>query len=121
MKQMSLSFEPGLAQRHRSLVECVATGIYKRGLGRIAAMVDEAPSHLSAQLSGDGRRLAVDTLEAYIAKTGDLEPIYYLIDKFMQDPRATQQEALDKIASLADQLPALMAAAGLSHGKGARR
>lgn len=119
MKQMSLSFEPGIAQRHRSLVECVATGIYKRGLGRIASLVDEAPSHLSAQLSGDGRRLAVETLEAYIEKTGDLDPIYYLIDKFMGDPKVAQQEALTKLATFADQLPALMAAAGLAQ-KGRR-
>jgi hypothetical protein len=114
MKQMSLSFEPGLAQRHRSLVECVATGIYKRGLGRIAAMVDEAPSHLSAQLSGDGRRLAVETLEAYIDKTGDLEPIYYLIDKFMGDPETHRQEALARVDAMLKELPLALAEAGLA-------
>lgn len=117
MKQMSLSFEPGLAQRHRSLVECIATGIYKRGLGRIAAMVDEAPSHLSAQLSGDGRRLAVDTLEAYIEKSGDLEPVFYLIDKFMGDPETRRQEALARVDALLKELPAALTQAGLAKGR----
>lgn len=116
-QQLSLSFEPGLSQRHRSLVECVATGIYQRGLGRVAGMVDEAPSHLSAQLSGDGRRLAVDTLELYLEKTGDLTPIYYLLDKFVRDPRVTQAEALAKVAQTLDQLPALLAAAGFKRGR----
>jgi hypothetical protein len=117
MKQMSLSFEPGLAQRHRSLVECVATGIYKRGLGRIAALVDEAPSHLSAQLSGDGRRLAVETLEAYIEKTGDLEPIFYLVEKFVGDPKVAQQEALARVPQMLAELQATLQAAGLAKAR----
>ncbi len=114
---MSLSFEPGIAQRHRSLVECVATGIYKRGLGRIAAMVDEAPSNLSAQLSGDGRRLAVETLEAYIEKTGDLDPIYYLLDKFMGDPETRRLEALARVDEILKDLPIALSAAGLAKGR----
>lgn len=112
-QQLSLSFEPGLSQRHRSLLECIATGIYQRGLGRIAGLVDQAPSHLSAQLSGDGRHLSVESLELYIEKTGDLTPIHYLIDRFIRDPKVSQQEALAKVAKTLEELPALLAAAGL--------
>lgn len=121
MRQMSLSFEPGLSQRYRSLTECVASGVYAKGLGRVASLVDVAPSHLSAQLSGGGdgnRKLSVESLEAYIEHTGDLTPIYYLADKFCRDPQATQQEAMAKLAVLANELPAILAAAGL---KAARR
>lgn len=114
MQQMSLSFEPGLSQRHRSLLECVATGIYQRGLGRIAGIVDQAPSNLSAQLSGDGRHLSVETLELYIEKTGDLSPVYYLIDKYLSDPRARQVEALARVEALLADLPGALNAAGLA-------
>ena len=34
--QLTLSFEPGLAEKHRSLRECIAVGIYQRGLSSIA-------------------------------------------------------------------------------------
>ena len=117
MKQMSLSFEPGVSQRHRSLVECIASGIYKRGLGRIAAAVDEAPSNLSAQLSGDGRRLAVDTFELYIEKSGDFEPIYYLIEKFLGDPQSRQAEAMARVPQMLAELQATLAAAGLQKAR----
>lgn len=121
MRQMTLSLEAGLSARYRSLVECVAAGVYQRGLGRIAAQVDVAPSHLSNQLSGgDGRKLAAETLELYIEKTGDLTPIHYLIDKFMRDPAAQQQEALAQLAKFAEALPALMQAAGLQQSKARR-
>ena len=117
MQQMSLSFEPGLSQRHRSLVECVATGVYSKGLGRIAAQLDVSPSHLSEQLSacvGDGkRRLPVETLELYIEKTHDLTPIYYLLDKFCRDQKVRQQEALARIPDLVEQLLAATALAGV--------
>lgn len=122
MQQMSLSFEPGLAQRFRSLTECVAAGVYQRGLGRVAARVDVAPSHLSAQLSGGGdghRKLAVETLEEYIECEGDLTPIYYLVDKFCRDPLALQQEALAQIPQLMRQMQAVLDAA--ASGEQARR
>jgi hypothetical protein len=116
MQQMSLSFEPGLSTRYRSLTECVAAGVYQRGLGRVAAHVDVAPSHLSAQLSGGGegsRKLAVETLEDYIAKEGDLTPIYYLVDKFCRDPWAQREEALAQIPQMMRQMQALLEAAAV--------
>lgn len=118
--QMSLAFEPGLSQQHQSLRECMATGVYRSGLGRVAGQIDMAPSKLSEKLAGgtDRKRdIGLDEFETYIAKTGDIAPIHYLIDKFLRDPAVVQQEALSKIASIAEMLPALMSAAGLTKGK----
>lgn len=120
-QQMSLAFEPGLAVRFRSLVDCVAAGVYHRGLGRVAPMLDTAPSHLSVQLADDGtRHLPASTVERYIEQTGDLTPIYYLIDKFCRDPAARQQEAIAQLAALVPQLAGLMQTAGLSPTKAPR-
>lgn len=114
MQQMTLAFEPGLSGRFRSLLEVVAAGVYQRGLGRVAAMVDVAPSHLSAQLSGtESRRLPADTLETYIEKSGDLTPIFYLVDKFCRDPQVTQAEAMSRLAMLMEQLMPLAQQAGV--------
>lgn len=90
---MTLSFEPGLAERYRSLRECVASGVYQHGLGRIAIDLDVAPGNLSVQISDDpSRHFSVDSLERYIEKTGDTTPIYYLIEKFLSE-RAKDSEA----------------------------
>lgn len=106
--QLTLDFEPGLAERYGSLRECVATGVYQRGLKRVAIDLDQAPSNLSVQLSEDtSRHFSVDSLEAYIEKTGDKTPIYYLAEKYLAD-RGAKQEAAN--AEMMRQLQALQAA-----------
>lgn len=116
--QMTLSFEPGIASRHLSLRDCMVQQVYQRGHGRVAAALDMAPSKLTEKLAGidsggKPRGMSLDEFERYLEKTGDATPIYYLLDKFLRDPRVTQQEALSKLADLAETLPALLAAAGL--------
>lgn len=116
--QMTLSFEPGLAERHLSLRDCMVQQVYQRGHGRVAASLDMAPSKLTEKLagvdsSGKPRGMSLDEFERYIEKSGDLTPIYYLLDKFARDPGVAQQEALARLATLAETLPALLAAAGL--------
>lgn len=115
---MTLSFEPGLAERHLSLRDCVLQQVYQRGHGRIAAALDMAPSKLTEKMagldsSGKPRGMTLDEFERYLDKSGDLTPVYYLLDKFARDPQIAQQEALARLAALADSLPALLAAAGL--------
>jgi hypothetical protein len=118
VQQLTLAFEPGIAARHRSLRECVAAGVHRRGLGRVAGEVDMAPSALSEALgSADRRKFDVDAFEEYISKSGDLSPIYYLVDKFCRDPAARQLEALATLSEFAERLPAMLAAAGLKPSK----
>lgn len=115
--QLSLSFEAGVSVRHPSLRACMASGVYQRGLVRVAGQIDESPSKLSEKLSGGNDRkrdVGLDEFEKYIEKTGDITPIHYLIDKFLRDPGLVQQEALTKLSALAEQLPALLAAAGVN-------
>ena len=116
--QMTLSFEPGLAERHLSLRDCMVQQVYQRGHGRVAASLDMAPSKLTEKLagvdsSGKPRGMSLDEFERYIEKSGDLTPIYYLLDKFARDPGVAQKEALARLATLAESLPALLAAAGI--------
>lgn len=118
MQQMTLHLEPGLAQRSRSLREHMATRVYARGLVDVAGKMDLSPSKLTEKLAGSDsggkpRGMTVDELESYIQRTGDISPVHYLADKYLRDPAVAQQEALAKLASLAEVLPALMAAAGL--------
>lgn len=113
--QLTLSFEPGISERHMSLRDCIAAGIYQRGLGNVAIDLNKAPGNLSVELSEEtSRHFSVDSLERYIDKTGDTAPIYYLIDKFLNDKGHKQNAAMAQIAPLLAQLAPLMKQAGLS-------
>lgn len=95
MEQLTLSFEPGLSKKHRSLRDCASTCIYGKGLERVACKIDAAPSNLSRALSDDpGRKLDVNDLEAYIEHFNDVTPVLYLVDKFLTDGKALNLEHL---------------------------
>lgn len=97
--QLTLNFEPGIAERYGSLRECVATGVYQRGLKRVAIDLDQAPSNLSVQLSEDSsRNFSVDSLERYIEKTGDTAPVMYLIERFLA--KDAQSDGSKKLAAM---------------------
>lgn len=82
--QLTLDFTPGLLDRFGGLRECVASGVYQRGLGKVAIDLNKAPGNLSVELSEDpARHFSVDSLERYIEKTGDTMPVMYLIERFL--------------------------------------
>lgn len=112
---MILDFEPGLSDRYRSLKDCMATCVYKRGLSKVAVDLDQAPSNLSTQLSEDGsRHFSIDSFEKYLEKTGDYTPLYYLVERFVGDKRGKKDAALEKIMAVAPELMDLLKQAGLS-------
>src|SRR5438045_2345053 len=87
MQQFALNFEPGLAERWRSLKACVRERVYKhiKPLKVIAADMDLSESDLSRKLAdhqSDPRNLTCDDLERYIQATQDTTPIFYLIEKY---------------------------------------
>jgi hypothetical protein len=113
--QLTLDFEPGLAERFNSLREVVATGVYQRGLGRVAIDLNKAPGNLSVELSEDAtRNFSVDNLERYIEKTGDVQPIYYLVEKFLADRTAKQDAAQAQLLTILAQLQPLLKQAGVA-------
>ncbi len=111
MQQLNLTFETGLAQRYRDMRECFASCVYSRGLGRVAAAVDVAPSNLSAMLAGD-RNIDSGLIEKYMAEFGDTTPALFWAAKHLQCANSRQQQALAQLPSLVDQLSRLMAEAG---------
>lgn len=117
----TVTFQPGLSKLHGKLRNCVAAGVYNRGLSNVAAQVGETPASLSEKLNGGtGRKRDVgcDLLEEYIAKSGDLTPIYYLIDRFLTDPSVSQQHILAALFHLCEDLPGLLKAAGMTKPRG---
>lgn len=106
MGQLSLNFEPGLAQRYRDLRECFASCVYARGLGRVAAALDVAPSNLSAALSGE-RNLDANLIERYMQAFGDTTPAMYMAARWLQDADTLQKQAMAAIPGLVAELSRL--------------
>lgn len=109
--QLTIDFTPGLTERHDCLLDCVRQGAYshRNPLKTIAADMDMSQSELSRKLANnpdDPRRLSVGDLERYIEATGDTTPIYWLIEKYLQDDSIKQKQA---IAALTKALPDLLA------------
>lgn len=124
-RQLTLELEPGLTQRYRCARDAVAQGVYRRGLKCTAADLDMAPGNLSVALSDEGiRHLSLDAFERYLQISGDLTGLYYLVERYLGDQGAARAEALERVRLVAEQLenlPAILAAAGLAaKKKGAR-
>lgn len=119
--QLTLDMEPGLAERYGSLKEVIAAGVYRNGLKRVAGKLYVYPGNLSVMLSGDGQRhLDVDLLEQYIEEFNDLTPILYLVSKYCGDRFADRDDALSRVQSLLEELPGLLASAGVKSKKKGR-
>ncbi len=113
--QLVLDFEPGLVERFNCARECVAQGVYQRGLKKVAGDLDQAPGNLSVQLSDDPvRHFSLDSFETYLEKTGDMTPLYFLIEKFLGDRRNTKQAALEQLQAYGPQFVELLKQAGLA-------
>lgn len=109
--QLTIDFTPGLTERHESLLDCVRECAYshRKPLKTIAADMDLSQSELSRKLSNnpdDPRRMALVDLERFIEATGDTTPVYYLIEKYLQDDSAKQRHA---VAALVKVMPDILA------------
>lgn len=111
--QLTLDFQPGLAERHDSLLACVRQCAYthRNPLKTIAADMDQSQSELSRKLAGnpdDPRRFSVDDLEKFIQATGDITPVLYLVEKYLADEEAKQRAAHQQLAKMLPDVLALI-------------
>lgn len=112
-QQLTLSFEPGLAERHKSLKACIRERVYANTapIKAIAADMDLSESDLTRKLGdnpNDPRKFSICDLERYIKATGDHTPIFYLIEKFAV---STEHKQAYAAAELAKALPHILALA----------
>jgi hypothetical protein len=113
--QLTLDFEPGLVERYRNVRECVAQGVYQRGLKRVAMDLDQAPGNLSSQLADDTQRhFSLDSFERYLETTGDMTPLYFLVEKHLGHKRDGKQAAVEQFHALAPQLLDLLRQVGVA-------
>ena len=111
--QLTLDFEPGLADRHSTLLDCVRQVAYthRNPLKTLAADMDQSQSELSRKLSGnpdDPRRFSVEDLERFIVATGDVTPVLYLVEKYLADEETKQRAASVQLAKMLPDVLALI-------------
>lgn len=111
--QLTLDFEPGLAERHESLLACLRQCAYthRNPLKTLAADMDMSQSDLSRKLSGnpdDPRRFTVDDLERFVTASGDVTPILYLVEKYLADEETKQRAANQQLAKMLPEVLALI-------------
>lgn len=112
--QMTLSFEPALPDRFRTLRDYLAhrVQVQAKPAKTIAADMDMSPSLLSRKLApadGDTQRFNVDDLEHYIAVTGDTGAIEYLASKYLCSDQSRRVRALARVETLSAELAGLVA------------
>lgn len=110
--QLSLDFEPGITERHKTLLACLRECAYKsqKPLKAIAADMDLSESDLSRKLSGnpdDPRRFTVDDMVRLIEVTGDVSPVNWLIERFHLDDDAKTKHAAQAFLKQLPQMVAL--------------
>lgn len=111
MDQFELDFEPGLIDRYPEFLDCIRASVY--GCGKpfkaIAADLDMSPSALSQKLSDNAdTNFALRRLPDLLNSTGNLDPIYWLAEKFCDDPEAKHRRNIARVAQLLPQLVALV-------------
>lgn len=105
MNQLSIDLDPKITNSYSTCREYVQSRVHSQGIPQksIAADMDYSPSDLSrklAQSPNDSRRFTLDDLEKFMEVTGDLEPIKYLVSKFMARAELSEIETLRRELAL---------------------
>lgn len=113
--QLTLNFEPQLAERFNTLRDFLAHRIQVQAkpAKTIAMDMDLSPSTLSRKLNpseGDTQRFNIDDLERYIQVSGDASAIEYLAAKYLCSDTSRQARALAHVEALSAELCGLVAA-----------
>jgi hypothetical protein len=106
--QLTLNFEAGLTSAYNTCRELVQGRVHQQGrqVKSIAADMDYSPSTLSrklAQSPNDSQKLTLDDLESYLEITGDKQPVFYLVEKYLTNEKTQLEELEAEIARLKQQ------------------
>lgn len=111
MRQFELDFEGGLVERYPNFLDCVRASVY--GCGRqfkaVAADLDMSASALSQKLADQtDNHFALRRLPELLEATKDYTPIFWLVEKYLDDPEAKRRRSLERVAQLLPELQRLL-------------
>jgi hypothetical protein len=108
MQQITINYDAGLSDTFKTCREYIQHLVHNQGVPQkaIAADMDYSPSDLSRKLSqspDDSRRFTLDDLEKFIEVTGDVNPVLYLVEKFVSK-KDERDQLLRQIEELQERL-----------------
>ena len=117
--QLSINFDSGLLERFPKFEECLRHCVHssKRQQKYIAADLNEAgPQNIDSSKLGrmlgeydpNEPQYPARLLPDLIESAEDLTPVYWLIERFLDDPGERRQRAMDALADLLPQLESLL-------------
>lgn len=112
-RQLQIDFEGGLVQRFPEFRDVVRASVYScpRALKQVAADLDMTSSELSRKLSEtpqDPVHFPLSRLPALLAATGDLRPLYWLIETYLEDDSTKKQRVIAEAADAVRKLQAIL-------------
>lgn len=112
MQQLTINLEQSLTQQFPNWMDVVRASVY--GCGKpfksIAADLDMSASELSRRLSPDGDIPALmEHLPKLIETTGDHRPIYWLVERFMENDATKQKRVVDRLSKILPEVHNLLA------------
>jgi hypothetical protein len=112
-RQLAIEFEAGLLEQFPEFRDVVRASVYSCGKAfkSVAADLDMSVSELSRKLAdnpNDPVNFPLHRLSELIAATGDKRPVYWLVEKFLEDPDSKRKRSLDQLAVLMPQIEALL-------------
>lgn len=119
--QFELSFQAGLREQFpqfQHLLQACVTGC-GRAHKLVAADLDMTSSELSRKLAdnpNDPVHFPVQKLPELIRATGDMRPIFWLIEEFLDDGEAKRKRQLAELSALIPTLQRLLHSAGVERG-----
>lgn len=112
-RQLNIDFTPGLLEQFPEFRDVVRASVYScgRAFKAIAADLDMSVSELSRKLAdnpADPVHFPLCRLPDLVRATGDLRPVYWLIEAFLEDPEAKKQRLISEATDAARRLTALL-------------
>jgi hypothetical protein len=124
--QNVFDFQPGLTVQYKTWRDMLVAAVYasRAGPSGVAGHLDMGTSELAKRLNQDGgienRPLRVEDAIGIVEATGDMRPIYWLIERFLESKEFKQQRALDQFIALAPIFAELAEQGGIAKGKAKR-
>ena len=111
--QLNIDFTPGLTQQFPEWIDLLAAVVYSSpgGITSVANDLDVSPGNLSRMLSRsetDHRYFPAEWVPKLIKSTGDTRPVYWLVERYIEDPNEKRDRAVNELARLLPQLEQLV-------------
>ncbi len=117
MKQVELNFEGGLTDLFPEWQDMIVESVYGSGkpFKSIAADLDMSSSELSRKIKfnpDDNVDFPIRRFDELLETTGDLRPVFWLVEKYLQDADTQKKQALNELIQLMPKLHNLVKEAG---------